>query len=292
MSVRWSRILGLVLVLLLGVHLCLAQVKLAQLSDTHLRSPDAPRAVENLKKAVQMINDRGPDVVIVTGDIAESPEGWQEARDILKELKAPVHYVPGNHDVKANPGDVEKWRGVFGKDYYKFKVKNVTLVSINSQLLGNFDNFSAKEPPPLPAEVDDESEKMLTWMGQQSKIRVAQATGERFAPAWQARGVVVGFQHVPLFRTELEGGQFPIDPKPYWVVSEPYRGKEMKLLKQLGIKHMFVGHWHRGVVYDAEGITWHVAPSTARILWGGTYGFALHTIEPNGAVRTEFVDIK
>ena len=68
----------------------------------------------------------------------------------------------------------------------------------------------------------------------------------------KAGHIVIGVQHIPVFH---DGG-FP-DPKPYWVVSEPYRSKEMKLLHQLGIKDMLVGHWHNGRIFEREGI--HVA---------------------------------
>jgi hypothetical protein len=64
----------------------------------------------------------------------------------------------------------------------------------------------------------------------------------------------------------------------------------MGLLHKLGIRHMLVGHWHVGSVFERDGITWHVAPSTGRILpWSGQLGFAMHTISRDGDVRTEFV---
>jgi hypothetical protein len=101
------------------------------------------------------------------------------------------------------------------------------------------------------------------------------------------KGPLIGVQHIPVFRD----GNFP-DPKPYWVISDPYRSKELKILHQLGIKHMLVGHWHNGRVFEKEGITWHVAPSTAWLPWGGRLGFAVHTISSDGNVRTEFVDLE
>ena len=55
---------------------------------------------------------------------------------------------------------------------------------------------------------------------------------------------------------------------------------------------MLVGHWHVGGVFEHDGITWHVAPSTSRLLpWSGQLGFAMHTISPNGDVKTEFVSL-
>src|SRR6266404_7976639 len=139
-----------------------AQVTIAQISDTHIGDKHAPHAADNLKRAVEMINDRRPDAVILSGDIGENPHAWDEAKSILKKLKAPLYYVPGNHDVHSN--DVERYRSAFGKDYYDFEVKNVRFVVIDSQLLGNYDVFGAKNPTPLPAKTEEESETMLAWL--------------------------------------------------------------------------------------------------------------------------------
>jgi 3',5'-cyclic AMP phosphodiesterase CpdA len=40
----------------------------AQISDTHIGDKHAPHAAEHLRHAVDMINDRHPDVVILSGD--------------------------------------------------------------------------------------------------------------------------------------------------------------------------------------------------------------------------------
>jgi DNA repair exonuclease SbcCD nuclease subunit len=248
------------------------QVSIVQISDTHLGDHHAPHAAENLKQAVKMINDRHPDAVILSGDIGENPKDWDEARSILKNLKAPLYYLPGNHDVHSK--DVDRYRNVFGKDYYKFEVKFVRFIVIDSQLLGNYDVYGAKSPEPLPPETEDESQRMLSWLnGLPEESRTS-------------KQVVIGVQHIPVFHD----GKFP-DPKPYWVISEPYRSKEMKALRHLGIKDMLVGHWHNGRVFDREGITWHVAPSSAWLPWGGELGFAVHTISPDGRVRTQFEDL-
>jgi predicted phosphodiesterase len=248
------------------------QVTIVQISDTHIADKHAPHAAENLKHAVEMINSRRPDAVVLSGDIGENPQAWDEARSILKKLKPPLYYVPGNHDVHSS--DVERYRGVFGKDYYTFNVRNVTFVVVDSQLLGNYDVYDAKTPMPLPPQTEDESERMLAWV---SGLRDRDDVSGR---------VVIGVQHIPMFHD----GRFP-DPKPYWVINDPYRSKELKALHELGIKHMLVGHWHNGRVFQREGITWHVAPSTAWLPWGGELGFAVHTISADGDVHTEFVDL-
>jgi DNA repair exonuclease SbcCD nuclease subunit len=247
---------------------CAAQVVVAQISDTHLGEPRAPHAAENLRKTVEMVNARHPDAVILSGDIGENPKAWDEAKAILKGLKARLYYAPGNHDVHSH--DVDRYRGAFGKDYYRFEVKNVSFVVIDSQLLGNFDQYEAKSPPPLPPETEAESKRMLSWLEDQSLHK--------------SGGIVIGVQHIPVF---TDNG-FP-DPHPYWVVNEPYRGRELDLLHKLGIQHMLVGHWHNGRGFEQDGISWHVAPATSWLPWGGELGFAMHTISSGGDVKTEFV---
>ena len=88
---------------------------IAQISDTHLRLARAPDAADNLRKVVNMVNQRHPDAVLVTGDIGETPEAWAEARGILQDLQAKsVFYIPGNHDVNAH--NLERWRSAFRPD--------------------------------------------------------------------------------------------------------------------------------------------------------------------------------
>src|SRR5579859_2118906 len=245
-----------------------AQVVVAQISDTHLGEPQAPHAFDNLRRAVDMVNARHPDAVIVSGDIGENYDQWLIARGILKWLKAPVYYAPGNHDVHTN--DVAKYREVFGPDYYRFQIKGVTFVVIDSQLLGNYDNFEAQSPQPLPASTLNEGNRMLAWLGEQPGSRTAdnrrrwwnfgRREPQRFQDADdddRRGGIVIGIQHIPAAR----GDNMPPDPKPYWTISEPYRSREIAALHRLGIRHMLAGHWHVGTVFERDGITWHIAPT-------------------------------
>ncbi|HET7209313.1 MAG TPA: metallophosphoesterase [Terriglobales bacterium] len=250
----------------------MAQAVIAQLSDTHLGEQRAAHAAENLRLAVQMINERRPDAVILTGDIGESPADWQQAKSILQQLKAPLYYIPGNHDIHTT--DIDRYRSVFGNDYYRFDVRNIDFIAIDSELLGNYDHYEANPAPPLPPAIQEESLKMLRWLEQQTH----QSEPNR---------IMVGLQHMPITRD----GDFPPDPKPYWVMSEPYRSRELRLLHELGIKHMLVGHWHNGRSFDYGGITWHVGPATSWLPWGGRLGFAMHTLDRDGNVRTEFVEL-
>lgn len=248
-----------------------ADVTIAQISDTHLGEKHSPHAAEDLRKAVEMINARHPDAVIVSGDIGESPKERAEAKTILSALTAPVYFVPGNHDVR-DTNSLAQYRKQFGPDYYCFDVKNVEVLAIDSELLGNYRDFNAKSPQPLPPGMKQESEKMLDWLAALKK------------PG--SEKIVIAVQHIPLFRDD----GFP-DAKPYWTVNPPYARDEAALLRRLGVRDMLAGHWHIAKVFKCDGITIHVAPATSWLPFGGKLGFAWHTISPDGLVRTEFVPL-
>lgn len=80
---------------------------IVQISDLHIVEPGkktygvAPMA-ENLGRCVEHINgmEPRPDLVLVTGDIADSAtlEQTQHAADLLRGLRQPYYVIPGNHD--------------------------------------------------------------------------------------------------------------------------------------------------------------------------------------------------
>ena len=178
-----------------------AEVTIAQISDTHLGEKHSPQAGANLRRVVVMLNARHPDAVILSGDIGENQQNREEAKTILKDLTAPIYYVPGNHEFHDVQG-LENYRRQFGADYYRVQVKNVVVLAIDTQLLGNYEAFGAKTASPLSSGLAGESEKMLDWLARQAPP----TNGE----------VAIAVQHIPLYRD----GSFP-DGKPYWTVNAP-----------------------------------------------------------------------
>ena len=71
--------------------------KIVHLSDIHFGTAD--HAVVN--RAVEKINEIGPDIVIVSGDLTQRARSdeFRQAREFLDRLPMPQIVVPGNHDV-------------------------------------------------------------------------------------------------------------------------------------------------------------------------------------------------
>lgn len=274
-------------------------MRIAQLSDLHLGLARAPQAEKNLREAVRIINGRSVDAVVVTGDIGETPRDWETARGILGELKAPLYYIPGNHDIHSN--DFNRYRKVFGDDFYRVRVKNVVIYAIDSETFGDYDRYdAAKVELPSPSdEARENGARMMQWLEESAENPVPDERGKDRKHGKDKdhdkdsggdrddRVVVIGMQHIPPVRH----GNFPPDPRPYWTVPEPYRSQEVELLKKLGIHDMLVGHWHHRDEYEYGGIKWHVAAATSWLTWDGQLGFDIHTISPNGKIQSEFIPL-
>ena len=73
------------------------KVKIAQISDVHL---GVSRCKNYLEKIVEKVNEFKPDIVVITGDIADSKAALSKNMFTpLKDLQAPAYFVYGNHDV-------------------------------------------------------------------------------------------------------------------------------------------------------------------------------------------------
>jgi hypothetical protein len=80
------------------------RVTIAQISDLHINRKVKPAITDMLKAILQ---DVRPDVLVVSGDLANQPVPWQmkKAANLVREIwdlcrPARVIVIPGNHDVK------------------------------------------------------------------------------------------------------------------------------------------------------------------------------------------------
>src|SRR4051812_6736960 len=139
------------------------EIVFAQLSDLHIGLSSHPEATSNAQRAVALVNSLNVDFVVVSGDIAEnSSTARATAKSILSGLNKPYFVVPGNHDVQKD--SMTSFRSTWGADYYTFNFQNLRVIALNSQLMGNFDNYSATAPTPLSAAGEVESQKMFAWL--------------------------------------------------------------------------------------------------------------------------------
>lgn len=264
-----------------------AQATIVQISDTHIGLSTHPNDGQHLTEIVNEINALGTvDAVILSGDIGETSSAWTTAVSSLANLKAPVYFCPGNHDIHTT--NIATYRQYFGNDYYSFKINNITFMVVDSQLLGDYDTFVSGQTPanvaPLPANVQTESDTMLTWLSQQTAV-----SNE------------IAVQHVPLFPKGSGTSTFP-STNPYWAVYDvegdtnihhQYRTEEVNALNALGIHTMFAGHWHDQQNFSAAQGTYmldlRMAPAVAYgIPTASQVGFLVHTISSAGAVTTTY----
>lgn len=115
--------------------------RIAYISDSHLYEQKVnDRFVRSLLRAVDDVNklDPQPDFVLYGGDLAQLGRAseLELGAQILKNLKAPVRMMVGEHDWYLDMG--EKWRDLFGAPTYSFDHKGVHFVVLNSVVEEDF----------------------------------------------------------------------------------------------------------------------------------------------------------
>jgi 3',5'-cyclic-AMP phosphodiesterase len=122
----------------------------AYISDSHLYERTLnDRFVNALMRAVDDVNamDPQPDFVFYGGDLAQlgQPKELDLGAQILKNVKAPLRFMVGEHDWYLDMG--EKWRELFGKPTYSFDHKGVHCVVLQSVVEKDF--WTARKMSPL-----------------------------------------------------------------------------------------------------------------------------------------------
>ena len=120
-------------------------LRIIHISDTHIHPDasyqpnDAPPPLVGARKLVEAVNALPfmPDAILHTGDVIYDPvpEAYPVAKEVLATLKAPIHYVVGNHD---SARDLQ--RVLLGRDeaavtpylYYETEINGVQLIVLDS----------------------------------------------------------------------------------------------------------------------------------------------------------------
>ncbi|ACK49366.1 metallophosphoesterase [Methylocella silvestris BL2] len=208
-----------------------------QLSDSHVGfdKPANPDALGTLREAVARIKSlpTQPSFFIHTGDITHLSKDSQfdDADQVLKELNAPIFYVPGEHDiVDEEPGKAYLARygkGTKGAGWRSFDENGVhfigcvNVVDLKAGGLGNL------------------GEAQLAWLADDLR-------------GLSSSTPIVVFAHIPLWTVYPEWG---------WGTQDS--AQALELLKRFGSVTVLNGHIHQ-VMQKVEGaVTFHTARSTA-----------------------------
>lgn len=246
----------------------------AVISDTHVNPdeeicnspfPVNQRANRRFRHVVKDLNQREIDFVIHLGDLLHPvPEmgkpytdAAQTYRDIVAELKCPIHILPGNHDIgdtpikggpasPTTPAMIEMWAGEFGADYTSFTQQGIRFILMNAQLINSGLEEEAKQKDWLERELES-------------------AKDER----------IMLFLHHPAYLYD------PDELDHYDNTNQPGRGWLLNLLRQYDVEAMFSGHAHNFWYNRFEKTDFYLAPATSFVRQD--YSEMLRAVPPEGS---------
>lgn len=169
------------------------EVKIMQISDVHL---GAHRGEKYLEKIVRKTNELNPDIVVITGDIADSRSALTKNMfKPLKDLKAKAFFVSGNHDVYVGLAEITE----------KLKENGIVIMSndiveTNGIKLIGLNYMKADDSVYDPHQVNDETIKdtlpLLDLSGSMPKIFIHHGPwGVEYMNEYGADLVVSGHTH-------------------------------------------------------------------------------------------------
>jgi 3',5'-cyclic AMP phosphodiesterase CpdA len=226
--------------------------RFAYISDTHLFARGMThRFAKAVLKAVADVNalDPQPDFVFFGGDLAQlgKPDELALGQQILKDLKAPVKMIVGEHDWYLDMG--AKWRELFGDDRYSFDHKGVHFVALNSVVEKDFwtaKGYTPEQRMNIVAGLDD---------GRQSRFEVGDEQREwlkqDLAKVPKTTPIVV-FSHSPLYKY--------YEPWNFWTADAEQVQALLFPFKSVTVIH---GHTHQLLTNRIKNIDFHGLLSTA-----------------------------
>ena len=224
----------------------------AYISDSHLYKRELnDRFVRSLLRAVDDVNlmSPQPDFVLYGGDLAQlgQAEELDLGAQVLKNLKAPVRMMVGEHDWFLDMG--EKWRALFGKETYSFDHKGVHFVVLHSVQEKDF--WTARGMTPM--------QRMQTVAGLDNGVQSRFEVGAE-QRAWlkddlakvSADTPVIVFSHSPLYKYYKD-----------WNFWTDDADEVQAILKRFATVTVIHGHTHQLLTNRIGNISFHGMLSTA-----------------------------
>jgi 3',5'-cyclic-AMP phosphodiesterase len=226
--------------------------RFAYISDSHLYDRKLnDRFINALLRAVDDVNamDPQPDFVFYGGDLAQlgQPKELELGAQILKNLKAPLRVMVGEHDWYLDMG--EKWRDLFGEPTYSFDHKGLHCVVLNTVIEKDFwteRNLSPMDRMRTVAGLDN---------GLQSRFSVGadqRAWLENDLKGRPADTPLVVFSHSPLYKLYR--------PWNFWTEDAE---EVQAILRRFRSVVVFHGHTHQMLTNRIGNIHFHGFLSTA-----------------------------
>ena len=208
-----------------------------QISDSHIGFNKAANTdvTATLREAIAKVNalPTPPSFVLHTGDLTHlsKPEEFDTLAESLKSLKAnQVFYVPGEHDVLNDNGDMfrERFgRNAMGDGWYSFDKNGahfIGLVNVMNLKAGGLGNLGSDQ---------------LAWI-------------EKDVATLKSSTPIVVFAHIPLWAVY-----------PQWGWGTDDSEQALSYLKRFGSVTVLNGHIHQTMQKIEGNITFHTAASTA-----------------------------
>jgi 3',5'-cyclic-AMP phosphodiesterase len=207
-----------------------------QISDTHIgfHKPANEHVNDTLQKAIDAINalSTPPAFVIHTGDISHlsKPEEFDQAKQLLSQLKAPLFTIPGEHDTIGDRG--QAYEEAFPRKDAKEGLQVWDQAGVHFVSLTNVLDFGETGNGALgQAQLD-----LLI------KDLAAQKTDTP----------LVVFSHIPLYN---------LYPKWGWATADS--AKLLSLLSRFASVTVLSGHIHQVIQHREGNIRFHTAATTA-----------------------------
>jgi 3',5'-cyclic AMP phosphodiesterase CpdA len=250
-------------------------IRVAFLSDTHvnLRTNESGKLYNaHADRVFAAVNAARVDLVLIAGDLTDGGQPDQMAlfKKKVKQLKAPVIFIPGNHDV-GHAGSEDKPKTItsekvtlydreLGPNWFAREAAGLRIIGVNSCLFNSG----------LPEETEQ-------WKFLEKELGRPQAR-----PTWL-------MEHYPLFL------KTPDEPaNGVWNAHPVARERMLALIKQGGVQVVLSGHLHRPITNRLDGVLYLSNTATAYGLPRGKTqaGWMLLTLPRQGEPQVEFQSVE
>jgi 3',5'-cyclic AMP phosphodiesterase CpdA len=207
-----------------------------QISDTHIgfHKPANEHVTDTLQKTIDAINalSTPPAFVIHTGDISHlsKPEEFDQAKQLLSQLKVPLFTLPGEHDTIGDRG--KAYEEAFDRKDVKEGLQVWDQGGVHFVSLTNVLDFGATGTGKLGDAQLDVLAKDLAGQKPDTPLVV--------------------FSHIPLY---------DIYPKWGWATADS--AKLLSLLSRFTSVTVLTGHIHQVIEHSEGNIRFHTASATA-----------------------------